>query len=356
MRFIQFSPGYVQYLLKPQDWRRFNLLEEQGRWDQFILQTVNQLNATEFRISPPIAIPTDGKIIYRAPNLIDTLVYRHISNELKRNYRIKLPNRERISKQIVVLLDSDTPISVVRTDLQNFYSNVKFQKVIDRLRSEGELGSRELQVLDDLKRLTGDHGLPWGICVSSILSEITMLGVDRACRSVAGVYFYARYVDDIIMFGSVGPSQMLRQVKKSLKATGHNLITSTLKTSLLGNSPLTSELEDIKFDFLGYSYLRRPRQNGKADVTIRISANKVNRIKRKVRLSIEQFSIDRNVKDLQDRLRILTGNYDIKKKRHSSPIRAGIRNHYGLITKLEELERLDNYLKDRLLRCMHELI
>lgn len=45
-------------------------------------------------------------------------------------------------------------------------------------------------------------GLPRGLGISAVLSELYMKYFDLSIRRVGGVYYYARFVDDIIVFCS----------------------------------------------------------------------------------------------------------------------------------------------------------
>ena len=50
--------------------------------------------------------------------------------------------------------------------------------------------------------LAGKSGVPRGMNISATMSELYMRKFDRWIRSFDSVYFYARFVDDIIVFSN----------------------------------------------------------------------------------------------------------------------------------------------------------
>lgn len=48
--------------------------------------------------------------------------------------------------------------------------------------------------------LSFENGLPRGLSISSVMSELYMKYFDLRIRRLEGVYYYARFVDDIVVF------------------------------------------------------------------------------------------------------------------------------------------------------------
>lgn len=79
-------------------------------------------------------------------------------------------------------------------------------------------------------------GLPRGLGISAVLSELRMKYFDLSLRRVEGVYYYARFVDDIIVFCSSRRSADM--VMETAKAELYKLgLTLNDKSHIFGSPP-----------------------------------------------------------------------------------------------------------------------
>ncbi|WP_162619338.1 RNA-directed DNA polymerase [Brevibacterium aurantiacum] len=96
----------------------------------------------------------------------------------------------------------------VRVDIQNFYPSIEHAYLIDqlkqRIRVPGALNVTraliETATTSDNVPRSGPNtrGIPQGLAVSSLLSEIALSQLDRQMRQTPGLY-YCRYVDDLLI-------------------------------------------------------------------------------------------------------------------------------------------------------------
>jgi len=97
----------------------------------------------------------------------------------------------------------ELPMTILQFDIKDFYEEFGQEGILEKVLSDSLLSHHSKRLLKDLFAAPGlkrCKGLPRGVCVSATLSEIAMREFDRDVRQLNGVYYYARYVDDIIVF------------------------------------------------------------------------------------------------------------------------------------------------------------
>lgn len=94
---------------------------------------------------------------------------------------------------------------VVRLDVRHFYESINREAILMKLVEDARLSYTTLDLLQTLFKnpiIASSTGLPRGLGISAELSELYMKYFDLSIRRVGGVYYYARFVDDIIVFCS----------------------------------------------------------------------------------------------------------------------------------------------------------
>ncbi|HFX6243924.1 TPA: RNA-directed DNA polymerase [Acinetobacter baumannii] len=142
-----------------------------------------------------------NKVIFSTNSINTFYALKKISKDLSRLYKIEPPNRDDISEQIYRIFEHSTSYSIVRLDIKSFYENIQYNEVIKKLDRDKILVAKSIKILKDLYNFI-DNGLPRGLSISPILSEIFMKEVDQQIRNIDHVYYYARYVDDIIVIST----------------------------------------------------------------------------------------------------------------------------------------------------------
>lgn len=170
---------------------------------------------------------------------------------------------------------------------------------------------------------------------------------------MSGTYFYARYVDDIILVtaGNEDPIKFAQNMKDQLPSSlGFHPIKS--KPYELGafqkNAP-----EDIKeIDFLGYKLsvgqiVRNNSNQLERAVSIDISDIKADRIKFRIVKSICEFNHTDDIEDFIDRIRILSGNYNLFSMREGRSVNVGLYCNYRLIDveQSKNLREIDRFYR-----------
>lgn len=276
-------------------------------------------------------------------SLCQDLVLRKLYNNIKRIYGIEQSNRNQIIKQMVSLLTDKACKWVVRLDIRNFYESIERERLINRFLEDGRLNYQSILLLKNLfsnSTISQMKGLPRGLNISSVMSELYMKYFDLEIRRMDGVFYYARFVDDIIIFCSSKNSQenVWKNVPELLSKLGLKLNES--KSERWDNQQKKSLI------YLGYTF--KPKENH--IIEIAIADKKVNVIKTRITKSFVRFAKDGNFKKLKNRIKFLTGNITINNPSTLLPIRIGIYFNYNMITSKTSLYELDKYYQ-RLLHC-----
>ena len=277
-------------------------------------------------------------------SLCQDLVLRKLYNNIKRIYGIEQSNRNQIVKQMVSLLTDEACKWVVRLDIRHFYESIERERLINRFVEDGRLNYQSIYLLKNLfsnSSISKMKGLPRGLNISSVMSELYMKYFDLEIRRMDGVFYYARFVDDIIIFCSSRNSQenVWKNVPELLGKLG-------LKLNESKSYRWDNKQKEFNLTYLGYTFI--PKE--KHIIEIAIADKKVNVIKTRITKSFVRFAKDGNFKDLKNRIKFLTGNITINNPSTLLPIRIGIYFNYNMITSKTSLYELDKYYQ-RLLHC-----
>lgn len=147
-----------------------------------------------------------GHQAYIASNLDTVLVCQIIKLELRRSYKLYPANMDMIIEQIKGLLDNNMPKIIIRADIKSFFESIPQHELVEKLLDDGFVSRRTIRYLkrvlytyNDKAEIIDEKGLPRGLSFSSHLSELYMRSIDEKIRYLDGVYFYKRYVDDILI-------------------------------------------------------------------------------------------------------------------------------------------------------------
>lgn len=277
-------------------------------------------------------------------SLCQDLVLRKLYSNIKRIYGVKQSNRNHIVKQMVSLLREESPQWVVRLDIRHFYESIDRSRLVTRFLEDGLLNYQSIYLLKKLFAhpiIAKENGLPRGLNISSVMSELYMKYFDLEIRRLEGVFYYARFVDDIIVFCGNQKTQdnVWKLVPKILAKLGLQLNKSK---SYIWNSQKPA----VKLTYLGYTFL--PKE--KKDVVITIAEKKVNVIKTRITRSFVRFAKDGDFGILKNRIKFLTGNFTLYNPSTLLPIKIGIFFNYNMATDTNALYDLDKYYQS-LLHC-----
>ena len=303
-----------------------------------------------------------GKLGYTTDNVESLLLSKVLMLELKRSYKYTPANRNNIIEELRALLDNPMPKIVIRADIHAFFESIPQDKLIGKILEDAYLSAFGLKCLKTFlyrfNELSGNLetkvGIPRGLSFSSYLSEIYMASFDRRIRQIEGVYFYKRYVDDIIIIAN--PSVQDKETYwKRLEQEVDNVeltLSEDNKKRSCQEFPSLQE-ETVQLNYLGYQFRYR-----KGILDVLLTEDKYNRLMDCVRLSFEKYkeignhtSRRKHPKEKKEdatiqfmhRLNALTANGHLNGRKNYVLVGIYYSNKY--LNNLEQLERLDEYLK-----------
>lgn len=295
---------------------------------------------------------------YYLENISQKLLLRKLNDNIKRIYKDEQANRKFIIQQVKTLLNENAPFWIIKTDIKAFYESINRERIFRKLKNDAMLSYHSISLLGKIfknQNINSLTGLPRGLSISSTLSEIYMRNFDKSIQRHKDVYFFARFVDDIIIF--------LNNKGSALDLFDNlNSIISNEKLSLCINDDKTELIDGINFKILKKGYNRKPIDNSieylgykfylnksenRTDNKLQISIadKKVKKIKTRIVKSYVDFTKTNDFELLKKRIKFLTGNYGISKSNDGSILKAGIFYNYTHINNLEILKDLNIFHK-----------
>ncbi len=268
----------------------------------------------------------NGKIIYSFTDLRDYIVAKLVNYQLYKAYEITLVDRDNISNQLTTFLRESVGFTVYKFDVANFYESINRSRLLTKIINDQLIPLQSIRLLSDLLNHNNfsNNYLPRGLPLSSTLSEVFMEYVDKKISNLAGVYYYVRYVDDIILFvnskACPDPNYINKNVQIILNNEGLLLnLEKCTEFEIRKDSNTTSKLE-----YLGYEY--NCKYNS---LKVKISDKKISRFKRRIFYSIKDYCKTKDLQLLIERLQFLSGNYYVF---GAGRLLSGIRYNYKLLT------------------------
>jgi len=329
--------------------------------------------------NPLHSFPLKRKEIYGFAQLSHDLVSRKLCSNLKRIFPPALIGRSQIISNLQLLLEEGVPYRVYRLDVKNFYESFNQNQLLQEIKELQRLSPRSKSLISSLMEnyiSIGGAGVPRGLALSAALSDFMMRHFDSSIRGFSDVYYYARYVDDIIVVTSAREKSkhLLREVEKNLP-TG--LVLNNKKKKLVEVTTKVAPeknrlLQRFAFEYLGYSFkVHEPIQikNKASDshfrgVTLDIAETKIKKIKTRITRSFLDYSKNKDWPLLADRIKFLTQNFSVYNQKVGGKKLAGIFHSYPQITNdataLIELDRFLRYAvlsnKGRVFSQSHALL
>jgi hypothetical protein len=364
-----FSIQNFRRLLSFKDFTKYEFREVEEEINSILVEVVAKINASTYSFSTLTQIVDNDNLIYSPAKIEDELALRKLNDNLKRLYKFKQANRFLIIGQIKSLLLEDIPMSVIKLDIQKFYEEIKKEKICKKLLDDPLLSFHSKQILKkffNLPETLALTGLPRGINISAALSEIMMRDFDKKIAQLPGVYFYARYVDDIIIFTFKNPKDIATKASEILDyETGLKL--NHKKTKIIQRQCrckpvcicvgickcfskcrcLYNPASELFFEYLGYRFIFPDIAGYSQKLVITLAKKKVKKIKTRIILSFLDFIKNKDFNLLERRIAFLSSNFIVRTSKYSQSLNAGIFFNYPHIneTGQTELDEMTAFLR-----------
>lgn len=322
---------------------------QHGRLVDFELERVSKIiSGKEFRINVAL-LPAliGGKKVYGVGNSLEqVLAIRFVQRALKVLYELRMPPRDILVSQIKSLALDGVPKYIIRSDVESFYESVRHKELLDGIHQAPELSVLIKRILTRLMKdyvvVSGDkNGLPRGIGISAYLSEMYLSSIDAEIRRQDNLFYYARYVDDMVLMYAPQRKELaakyLETLSKILHGKGLKFNDKTKSIDLL-------EEFKGKFDYLGYTFDVSSSTSG-----VQLSQRKINKYRSRIDKAFSDYNSKftfipkRSEEELVLRCLFLTGNMRLFNRKSNAFIGVYFSNKY--ITDTSQLSGLDHYFR-----------
>lgn len=339
--------------------------EKKEQLDKNMEALSEQVNSPHFRmVMQHYTFDSHDEFTLDTKSLSVVFAIAQLQHTLKRAFDVRMYDRHTIMTALKSLLNSKMPYYLIRTDVSKFFESIPQDKLMMKIEDSALLNYKsrafikgilkefeQIKVGEGITTIGTNQGVPRGVGISSMLSEIYMQDIDREFRSRTETMFYVRYVDDIILIvRSIGRykdleeyynsiSQLFADKGLTLKEVGDD------KCKLIDfvNSP-----KKCNFEYLGYKIYLDP-QKGIAQYDL--SDSKFDKIKGRIDHAFNHFenlskvNIKTARRDLLDALNLITGN--IRLKNAKSGVKTGLFYSNDLLSQFHKTKCLNCYMHSK---------
>jgi len=332
-------------------WRIDEIDEElKNTKQQLVSEVITSLRTGSF--SPMLkGSYAKGKETIIAGDHLTALISKKIKDDILKVYKCYPTDRYSIITRLLSVLKENVASFVIRTDIHHFFESIHQDHILTKLSADRLLPPMTEKLLRqffyEYNKLTQSGipvGLPRGIAFSSCLSELYMRAFDRKIQDLPGVYYYARYVDDIVI---------VCLKNREITTATHYLDTIKRLSDIVDlaiNEDKTQcvDIQEEKncFDYLGYSFVLKD-----GGVTLRLPQYKYDRYKYLIdtlvshynRIALLHTKGRRSpLQELARCLEVLTSNSHMAGRK--SFVNTGVYYSHSLMTDLSQWKELDAYL------------
>lgn len=319
--------------------------EKEAQLNRELEQIAGTLARSDFQFSFTPAILPGRKSGFVASKQ-DPATYfcmAQLQHNLRSLFKVRQGNRHWIVSQAKNILYDRFPKIVIRTDISDFYESVGRDRILKAVQAHTLVSETSKRFVRNLLAVCPGVGLPRGVGVSAVLSEIALRDLDRRIQDMGDVIYYGRYVDDIIVVFAKGhsvtanskQSQLFQMIRQQ-----HFEPNISKTTSLELPSPTSPQ----EMNFLGYRFCWDA--NG---LHVRLSLRRSDRYRRKVARAFALYRADAKHSEkearkvLINRIQFLTINTRLVNNKRNVFIGPYFSNTH--ISRLDDLASLDNYLQ-----------
>lgn len=365
----EFSKRSLRLMIRRKDSNQ-GVLKEKHLRDAYLDWLEQKIAKNTFQFGKLKQLKVGTFLAYQPTKLGDDLVLRKINGIIRSRYSTRQSDRNTIIQQTKILLEENCPKYIYKIDIAKFYESIDRDFIIKKLLHDNLISSTTHNLISILFKQFGKYtkyGLPRGLSISATLSELYLKDLDKKISEMDGVYYYSRYVDDMIIFSSKKKSTILSEIAQLLpgkmklnfaKCVSYYVGCKCLTTCECGKSPCQcsnkctcASQPNIEINYLGYklSSQRTILTEAKKTITVDVSMaeNKIRRIKaRIVKAFLDNHKVS-NFSLLHDRIKFLTENRRIKTTGRRGKLMSGIHYNYPLMTNMTPFIQMNKFLRSQ---------
>ncbi|HIF9079923.1 TPA: antiviral reverse transcriptase Drt3a [Photobacterium damselae] len=303
------------------------------------------------------------KPVYELKGLEKTLVLRRANQNLRRIYKVKQNDRDLIIKQLISALKDGVEYNIYKLDIEKFYESFDHKYLINIIESNRLISYDTknfiLSLIKSFPNVT-NKGLPRGISISATISELAMIEFDTKLKEMDCVYFYFRYVDDIIIITDRKEKSNFIQIVESLLPDGlgfhkkekRNVLKLNNASDYRDETKKNNKAKVKSIEYLGYKFsiyepIKKLNPYKYRDIQVDISDSKVKKIKTRILKSFIFYIKNGDFKLLEDRIRFLTSNFRLLDKKKNIYVMSGVFYNYKrvVVETSNAIPDLDRFLR-----------
>ena len=266
----------------------------------------------------------------------EDILCHYLKKKMDRAFGIKYASRNRIINILFNILPAIKDMNdfiVIRVDFKSFFDSVYSEHVYENYIKESMLRRGDKEFLDEYTK-TFKYCYA-GLCLSNGMTEIVCRDFDERIKakfSTYGVFFYERYVDDILIITNKYFSKDLflkifdETIKEVFGKSPVKLNTSADKFAFISKRDLVKESNDKankyvskkNFNFLGYRFEMQLKKDKKLTFQYGIADKKIKRYKGLIERAFIDYNINHNEELLRQRIKIFSSRVVIAKTIGSS--------------------------------------
>lgn len=293
------------------------------------------------------------RVIYSFPKLsVENMLSHYLKQQLDRAFHIKYASRSKIINLLfntLVATKNMNDFVIVRADFKSFFDSVKSEYVYEKYILPSIIKREDKQLLE--KYVENFKYCYAGLCLSNGMTEIVCKDFDivlKARLSEYGVFFYERYVDDmLIMFNNYISENRIKNIIREtiIEVFGScpvRLSSSPGKFSYISRRNLVSSQN---FNFLGYEFFILKTVNGRRDEIIDfeygIAEKKRTKYSNMIERAFINYKLTGNDEVFRQQLKIFSSRVVIARQILGSNFDWLIK---GVIANYNELQNVCHYL------------
>lgn len=358
---VQLSFSATELRRRINSFDRFKYNELKQRNDELLLEIERSADELFIDGLGVRARKLDDKYIFSTIDIALDLVLRQCVVNVSSSTLLSFKSRSTICDEIKMFLMDDTPYRVYRLDIKRFFESITPELVIKTLNEVTGLSEHTIEIIEriitDEYITSRTNGLPRGLSISPVISDLVLSDFDRVIKRNENVFYYSRFVDDIIIItsGLEDKYDFIVELKNELP---DGLCFNFKKEKVIDSPEIIKKsagYHQVSINYLGYKYITTSlTEDGVRKVEIDIADDKVKKIKTRIALSINRFLRSGDFVSLLNRIRFLTTNHKIVQKNNARVINYGIYYNYARISKESiALDMLDKFLLSSLIHARH---
>jgi hypothetical protein len=376
MKSQDFTSEELGYMRRRSDRLRFGLQVGYPRssiqWDAYLSLLEQKINTTRTLPNNFAKLNIGRKTGLTAEDIETALILRKVNDNIRKTYGIKQPSRSEITHEVAVLLRENTTKHIIKLDIKSFFESIPINELYAKLVADRKVSTLTLKLLSDfisVCKFRQFHGVPRGLNLSATLAELHVRNLDQKLREIDGVYHVNRYVDDIVVFCFKEKNAIEKEIKKNLvdlqlriNYKKYNVYDVHARCDFKCSSKATcmkrsacnfkASTKSYEMDLLGYEFVFKDINTDRAEnpVITKLARKKIQRIKKRIYRSFEDYQKSGNFKMLEWRVKYLSGNHRLRSSQNRGKLRAGPYYSYMQCKESEpeyraQLSNLDEFLR-----------